>query len=147
MELLPVTSAMQSCAVMQHAGERMSTRQWCVRGVSLLNNTMLHTYCCYAIWLFNTFTLKSNFIMARLSQNNRHQAIGMILAGMPTFRIAQYFNVHPSTITRLRRRHQTTGSVADIPRHGRPRVTSLAQDRYIRFSTLILEQNSYSFFE
>ncbi len=40
-ELSHVTTAMQSCAVMQHAGERMLTWQRCVRGLRVIENTML----------------------------------------------------------------------------------------------------------
>ena len=57
---------------------------------------------------FTTLTFKFNLIMVRLSQNNRHQAIEMIIAGMLAFRTAQHFNVHPSILTRLRRRHKIT---------------------------------------
>ena len=46
------------------------------------------------------------------------------------------FNVHRSTIARLRQRFHTTGRVADRPRPGAPPVTTAAQDRRIRLQHL-----------
>ena len=46
----------------------------------------------------------------------------------------QYGNV--CLVRRLRQRYRETGWTADRPCSGRPRVTTLAQDRYIRTSHL-----------
>ena len=59
---------------------------------------MLIIYCYYIIWLLIVFSLKSYFIIVRLAQNNRHQAIGMVLAGMSVFWIVQHLNAHTSTL-------------------------------------------------
>ena len=69
--------------------------------------------------------------MARLSRDQRNQAIGMSIAGLSFSRIANHLNVHRSTICRLLRRQRQTGGVADARRTGRPRVTTAGQDRYI----------------
>ena len=87
--------------------------------------------------------------MPRLTQDQRHQAIGMLRAGTPQTDVAQHFNVHPSTVSRLRRRYQVTGRVEDRPRPGVQRVTTGRQDRYIvmqhlrrRFQTAVQTANN-----
>ena len=70
--------------------------------------------------------------MPRLSQDERHQAIGMLAAGPHGEDVARRFNVQSSTITRFRRRYKTVGSVSDRPRSGQPRVTTPTYDRQIR---------------
>ena len=46
--------------------------------------------------------------------------------------VVRRFNVLRSTIRRLVRRVTVTGTFADRPRSGRPRVTSVRQDNFIR---------------
>ena len=46
------------------------------------------------------------------------------------------FGCHVSTIYRLLERHRVTGDVSDRRRSGRPRVTSVRQDRVIRLTYL-----------
>ena len=70
--------------------------------------------------------------MPRLRQNQRAAATTMLLNGASQTAVAAHFNVHRSTISRLYDRLRTTGTTNDRPRSGRPRVTSLRQDRYIR---------------
>ena len=60
----------------------------------------------------------------------------VLLAGRTQTQVAARFGVHQSTIQRLHQRYQTTGSVNDRPRMGRPRVTKLRQDRSMRLSHL-----------
>ena len=74
--------------------------------------------------------------MPRLSDIERQRAIGMLQAGMRPSHVAQHFNVSPSTIGDLRLRLAQTGTVADRPRTGRPRVTTPQQDRQIRLAHL-----------
>ena len=69
--------------------------------------------------------------MARLSRDQRNQALGMSIAGLSFSRIANHLNVHRRTTCRLLRRQRQTGGVADARRTGRPRVTTAGQDRYI----------------
>ena len=97
-ELLPVMTAKQLCGFDSTPDERLLTRRWCICGVNTAENIMLNIYCYYIIGLLIVFSLKSYFIIVRLTQNNRHQAIGMILAGMSVFRIVQHFNAHTSTL-------------------------------------------------
>ena len=59
--------------------------------------------------------------MPRLSEPQRHQAIGMLQAGMDQTHVA---------ISKLSTRYRLTGSVNDHPRSGRPHVTTPDQDRH-----------------
>uniref|UniRef100_A0A674DDL4 Tc1-like transposase DDE domain-containing protein n=1 Tax=Salmo trutta TaxID=8032 RepID=A0A674DDL4_SALTR len=54
--------------------------------------------------------------------------------GMRTADVARAINCHVCTVRRLRQRYRETGRTADRPRSGRPRVTTPAQDQYIRTS-------------
>ena len=71
-----------------------------------------------------------------LSPNDRAMAVGMLDAGQSARDVARRFGVSHSTILRLNERFQTTRSVKDRPRSGRPKKTTLAQDRYLRNLTL-----------
>ena len=70
--------------------------------------------------------------MPRLDAATRNIAIGRIQAGESQNVVARDYNVHRSTISRLWQRYQQQGTTDDRPRSGRPRVTTAAQDRYIR---------------
>ena len=74
--------------------------------------------------------------MPRLPRESRDQAMGMLMAGMSEAAVARHFGVARSTVNRLRKRHYQTGSTRDRPRPGQPRVTTAAQDRYIRLTHL-----------
>lgn len=69
--------------------------------------------------------------MPRLTPEQRARAVGRLEAGDDAQVVAVAFNCHVSTIYRLQQRFQTTGSTADAPRRGRPRVTTARQDRFI----------------
>lgn len=69
--------------------------------------------------------------MARLSNAQRAEAIGMLRAGLCKRAVARHFNCHHTTIVRLQQRVNQTGTVADRPRSGQPRVTSRRQDANI----------------
>ena len=71
-----------------------------------------------------------------LSNDQRNIAIGLLLAGRTQAQVAAHFGVNQSTVQRLNRRYQATGSVNDRARTGRPRVTTLRQDRHMRLSHL-----------
>uniref|UniRef100_A0A674BTZ1 Transposase Tc1-like domain-containing protein n=1 Tax=Salmo trutta TaxID=8032 RepID=A0A674BTZ1_SALTR len=60
----------------------------------------------------------------------------MLQGGMRTADVARAINCNVRTVRRLRQRYRETGRTADRPRSGRPRVTTAAQDRYIRTSHL-----------
>jgi len=70
--------------------------------------------------------------MPRFCQNDRERAVGMVQAGMTHQAVANHFNVSRITISKLMIRRRQTGRTNDIPRNGRPRVTSQRQDRHIR---------------
>ena len=79
--------------------------------------------------------LLQHITMPRLTDTQRNQAIGM-LRSMSVNEVAQFFNCHRTTISKLKSRVQRTGSVKDMPRTGRPRVTSAADDRLIQTTHL-----------
>lgn len=70
--------------------------------------------------------------MPRLDIVSRNIAIGRLEAGESQYVVAQHYNVHKSTISRLWQRYLQTGTSNDRPRTGRPRITTAQQDRYIR---------------
>lgn len=74
--------------------------------------------------------------MPRLRERERGQAIALLLQGLSQSEVARRLGVAQSTVFRLKQRLQTTGSVADRPRSGRPRETTLRQDRAIRLAHL-----------
>uniref|UniRef100_A0AAZ3PRX3 Insertion element IS150 protein InsJ-like helix-turn-helix domain-containing protein n=1 Tax=Oncorhynchus tshawytscha TaxID=74940 RepID=A0AAZ3PRX3_ONCTS len=74
--------------------------------------------------------------MPRVPAHLRESALGMLQGGMRTADVAMAINCNVRTVKRLRQRYRETGWTADRPRSGRPRVTTPAQDRYIRTSHL-----------
>lgn len=70
--------------------------------------------------------------MPRLSNEDRARALGMLESGRSQDYVARRFNVARSTVVRLVQRVNVTGSLADRPRSGAPRVTSVRQDNFIR---------------
>ena len=69
--------------------------------------------------------------MPRIPAHLRERAIGMLNSGTPTEQVAAHVGSSVQAVRSLRRRFTQTGSTADLPRSGRPRVTTRAQDRYI----------------
>ena len=74
--------------------------------------------------------------MPRVPAHLRERALGMLQGGMRTADVTRAINCNIHTVRRLRQRYRETGRTADRPRSGRPRVTTPAQDRYIRTSHL-----------
>ena len=74
--------------------------------------------------------------MARLSQNQRLRAVGMLEAGLCQYDVAARFGMTRATITRLLTRYRLSGTVNDLRRSSRPRITTARQDRHIRTSHL-----------
>ena len=56
----------------------------------------------------------------------------MIEAGVRHTDVARIVGVHRNTVDALWRRYQQFGTTRDWPRSGRPRVTSIRQDTFIR---------------
>jgi len=74
--------------------------------------------------------------MPRLSENERNQALRMLLVGATKQHVANAFGCSVSTVTRLAQRVQATESVRDRPRQGQPRVTTRRQDQHMRINYL-----------
>lgn len=74
--------------------------------------------------------------MPRLNEAQRNNAIGRLEAGESQAAVATILNVSQSTISRLWDKYRQHGATRDLPRSGRPRVTTPAQDRYIRLRHL-----------
>ena len=74
--------------------------------------------------------------MVRLLQEQRNEAVQMLLRGTSQAVIARNFQGSRSTITRLYQRLRKTATTNDRPRSGRPRVTSRRQDRYMPLTHL-----------
>jgi transposase len=66
----------------------------------------------------------------------RERALGMLQGGMRAADVARAIHCNVRTVRHLRQRYRKTGRTADHPRSGRARVTTPAQDRYIRTSHL-----------
>lgn len=73
-------------------------------------------------------------IMPRMSREDRERAIDTLVAGMSCANVAWHVNVSQSTLSCSQARFQQTSRTVDRPRSGRPRVTTPAQDQYIRLS-------------
>ena len=69
--------------------------------------------------------------MPRLPQNERERAVGMFQVGMTQTEITNHFNYSRMTIYRLLVRVRATDTTSDCRRSGRPRETTLHQDRHI----------------
>ena len=74
--------------------------------------------------------------MPRLSPEERGRALGLLEAGVPVSRVARMFNVTRATLYSLQDRFHATGTGRDRQRTGRPRVTTRAEDRFIRLQHL-----------
>jgi transposase len=70
--------------------------------------------------------------MPRLDTATRYIVIGRLHAGVSQNAVARLYNIHRNTMCRLLQRYQQSGSTTERQRSGRPRITSAAQDRYIR---------------
>lgn len=77
------------------------------------------------------FILNDLSLIMHLSNEQRLLALGRLQGGDTVANVANIFGVTPRTIRRLRAKYATTGSTADLPRSGRPRETTLRQDRHI----------------
>ena len=74
--------------------------------------------------------------MPRLSADERGRALGQLEAGVSVSRVARMFNTSRNTIYSLNSRFGNTGETRDRPRTGRPRITTPAEDAFIRVSHL-----------
>ena len=68
-------------------------------------------------------------VRARLTQVQRAIAIGQLQAGRRQCDVARAVGVSQQAISALSRKFQMTGNVDDLPRSGRPKVTTPREDR------------------
>ena len=69
-------------------------------------------------------------IRRRISEAQRWHIIGMHTTGMSFKAIGRQMGYHYTVVSRLVRKHTQTNNVKDLPRSGRPRVTSDRDDRH-----------------
>ena len=79
--------------------------------------------------------------MPRLTDEERTSIISEINAGKNIIDLSHQFNVRKQTIYNLRAKYAATGSVSNIPRSGRPRLSSAREDRHL---VRICTQNPHS---
>jgi hypothetical protein len=84
---------------------------------------------CFEFGLFNFFhSFSVSMVRRRISEAQRWQIIGMHTTGMSFKAIGRQMGYHYSVVCRLVRKHTQTNNVKDLPRSGRPRVTSDRDD-------------------
>ena len=72
----------------------------------------------------------------KLSSEQHARVLGQLEAWATAAHVARVLGVNERTVRRLRQRFATYGTVVDPPRSGRPRVTTLRQDRHIQLTHL-----------
>ena len=87
----------------------------------------------FRIWVFKSGVLKKLFILSKHGMKanieaQRWQIIGMHTTGMSFKAIGRQMGYHYTVVSRLVRKHTQTNNVKDLPRSGRPRVTSDRDD-------------------
>ena len=78
----------------------------------------------------------NQFRKMKLSNEQCARVLGQLEARATAAHVTRVFGVNERTVQRLRQKFATYGTVADLPRSGRPRVTSLRQDRHIQLTHL-----------
>ena len=58
--------------------------------------------------------------------------LGMHMAGKSMRDISTHFNIHRNTVSNTIKKYRENGTTKNRPKSGRPRITTPAQDRYIR---------------
>ena len=71
-------------------------------------------------------------VRRRISEAQRWQIIGMHTTGMSFKAIGRQMGYHYTVDSRLVRKHTQTNNVKDLPRSGRPRVTSVRDGRALQ---------------
>ena len=71
-------------------------------------------------------------VRRRISEEQRCQIIGMHTTGMSFKAIGRQMGYDYTVVSRLVRKHTQTNNVKDLPRSGRPRVTSTRDDRALQ---------------
>jgi IS30 family transposase len=71
-------------------------------------------------------------VRRRISEAQRWQIIGMHTTRISFKAIGRQMGYHYTVVSRLVRKHTQTNYVKDLPRSGRPRVTSDREDRALQ---------------
>lgn len=101
-----------------------------------MNRPKRHNLSCWSPFQSGHLLFKPSIIMVRLSELDKARAIGQIEAGVPQRQVAATFGVSESMISKLKVKFRETGDVKDRPRTGRPRKTTVQEDRFITVSAL-----------
>ena len=78
------------------------------------------------------YSFSVSTVRRRISKAQRWQIIGMHTTGMPFKAIGRQMGYHYTVVSRLVRKHTQTNNMKDLPRSGRPRVTSDRDDRALQ---------------
>jgi transposase len=78
------------------------------------------------------YSFSVSMVRRRISEAQKWQIIGMHTTGMSFKDIARQMGYHYSVVSRLVRKHTQINNVKDLPRSGRPRVTSDRDDRALQ---------------
>jgi transposase len=73
---------------------------------------------------------------AQISKEKRQSSITLRLEGQSMWKISRTFKVSSSTVAKTIKLYDETGAHDDHHRKGRPRVTSAAEDKFIRVTSL-----------
>ena len=69
--------------------------------------------------------------MPRLSETQRIESLRLLASGVSVADVARQMNCNRRTVINLQQRYNVTGHIKDRPRAGRPKVTTVRQDRYM----------------
>jgi IS30 family transposase len=78
------------------------------------------------------YSFSVSMVRRRISEAQKWQIIGMHTTGMSFKDIARQMGYHYSVVSRLVRKDTQINNVKDLPRSGRPRVTSDRDDRALQ---------------
>ena len=89
------------------------------------------------IWVFKSRVFKNysfsvSMVRRRISEAQGWQIIGMHTTRMSFKAIGRHMGYHYAVASRLVRKHTHTNNMKDLPRSGRPRVTSDRDDRALQ---------------
>jgi transposase len=79
-----------------------------------------------------------------LTVGQRNEAVGMSVAGASLKEIADHFGRTPQGIGQLVKRYHSTGTTADKPRSGRPKILSRNQKKLIYWAARKAPKLEYS---
>jgi hypothetical protein len=78
------------------------------------------------------YSFSVSMVQMRISEAQRWQIIGMHTTGMSFKAIGRQMGYHYTVVSLLGRKHTQNNNVKDLPRSGRPRVTSDRDDRVLQ---------------